>query len=424
MAGTFVTVLRYRDFLKIWISQLTSQTALNMLNFALILHIYQLTGSTTTISLVLIASAIPSVILGPFSGVFADRFNYKKILTYTNFLRFFAVLLLLFAQNNVLALLEIIFIISSVAQFFAPAEQASIPLIVPKHRLIGANSVIVTTTYATLLIGYSVAGPIMRFTSTSFLFLICGLLYLIATLSINSMTNYDLKKIKKITLSTLAIEFENIWKSTKEGIAYGLSNRPILRTLIKLAAGWVALGSFLVLLPGFGTSILKLPADLVGPYVIAPAGIGMIIAAYILDKRKRVNLDSASNWSFIGVGITLFLFAAFKFYHAFAFSRVIVTIIAIGLGFGCSILYISSQTFLHLKTEEKLRGRVFGLAAMLINLAISIPALVVGGISDATSPFVAMIALSIGIFAFGVFVNYRYRSYSGEKKSISIIELV
>ena len=423
MGNSFLSILRYRDFLKIWMSQLTSQVALNMLNFALILHIYQLTNSTTAISLVLIASAIPSVLFGPFSGVFADRFNYKTILTYVNILRFFAVILLIFAQHNVLALFEIIFLISTVAQFFSPAEQASIPLIVPKEKLIAANSLIITTTYATLLTGYSIAGPIMRVTSPLFLFLICGLLYLVATLSISSMTNYDLKQTKPIVLSALAIEFENIWRATKEGIAYGVKNRPIFRILIKLAVGWVALGSFIILLPGFGTSVLLLPADLVGPYVIAPAGIGMIISAYILDKRKRINFDSAINWSFIVVGLALFLFASFKFYHALSFSRVLSTIFVISLGFGCSILYVSAQTFLQLKTEEKFRGRVFGIAALLINLAVSIPALVVGGISDATSPFVAMVALSIVILSFGIFVNYRFRNYSDEKKSVSMVEL-
>jgi len=395
-----------------------------MLNFALILHIYQLTNSTTAISLVLIASAIPSVLLGPFSGVFADRFNYKKILILTNFLRFVAVVLLIFAQSNVLALLEIIFIISSVAQFFSPAEQASIPLIVPKEKLIAANSLIVTTTYATLLVGYSLAGPIMRVSSPLFLFLICGLFYLIATLSVNRMTNYDLKETKPISLSTLAPDIESIWKSTKEGIAYSLKNRQIFRMMAKLTVGWVALGSFVVLLPGFGTSVLSLPAELVGPYVIAPAGIGMIIAAYILERRRKFNFDFSTNWPFLAVGLALLMFSGFKFYHTFIFSRLIVTLLVIALGFGCSIIYISAQTFLHIKTEGHFRGRVFGIVSMLINLAMSIPALAVGGISDATSPFVAMVALSIFILSFGIFISLRYNQYSEAKKSVSMMDFI
>jgi MFS family permease len=124
------------------------------------------------------------------------------------------------------------------------------------------------------------------------------------------------------------------------------------------------------------------------------------------------------------VGLALLLFSAFKYYHAFVLSRLIVTLLVIALGFGCSVIYISAQTFLHIKTEGHFRGRVFGIVAMLINLAMSIPALAVGGISDATSPFVAMVALSIFILSFGIFISLRYKLYSEEKKSISMMDFV
>ena len=45
------------------------------------------------------------------------------------------------------------------------------------------------------------------------------------------------------------------------------------------------------------------------------------------------------------------------------------------------------------KGEE--RGKVFGISTMLINLAMSVPAVLMGGIADATSPYFAMIMLSI-----------------------------
>ena len=172
MANTFSKVFVHQDFFKLWTSQITSQIAVNMLNFALLLHIYSLTGSTTSISLVLIASAIPSIVFGPFSGVIADRFNYKKILLLTNALRFAAVLLLFVSKSNVLGLLEIIFLISAITQFFSPAETSSIPIVIPKEKMVAANSVVMTTMYASLLIGYSLAGPIMTWISPSWLFLL------------------------------------------------------------------------------------------------------------------------------------------------------------------------------------------------------------------------------------------------------------
>ena len=401
MASTFASVLKFRDFRNIWLSQLTSQIALNMLNFALVLHIFELTKSTTTISLVLIASAIPSVIFGPFSGVFADRLNYKKILTFTSFLRFLAVLLLFLAKNNVLAILEIIFLISTITQFFAPAELSSIPLIVPRKKLVSANSIIMTTMYGSLLIGYSIAGPLISAMSINGLYLACCLLYLLATISVNRMTDYDKKVVRRISLSTWARYLESIWSETLNGIKKVRHTAAILNPMIKMAIGWMVLGSFVVLLPAFGQSDLKISTQMIGIAVIAPAGIGMLIGAYILDKKKHFNLTRAINKGFFLVGVTVLLFSLYRFYNEFFLSRFASTLLIIAFGLGSSIVYISAQTALQLNSDEEWRGRVFGLNAMLINLAMSIPALIVGGIADLTSPFVALLLIAFAVFIYG-----------------------
>ena len=161
MRAGFLKILGKRDFSRIWTAQVLSQLVSNMLTFALILHIYDLTGSLTTISLVMIATTIPSVIFGPFSGVLTDRVRYKKVLIYTSILRFLVALLLIPAANNTLAILEIIFLMATITQFFAPAEMSSIPLIVDRDEIIAANSVYITTLYGALIIGYGIAGPLL-----------------------------------------------------------------------------------------------------------------------------------------------------------------------------------------------------------------------------------------------------------------------
>lgn len=402
MANTFVGVLKYRDFLKIWVSQFSSQIALNMLNFAIVLHIFELTGSVTAISLVLIASAIPSVLFGPFSGAIADRLNYKSILTWTSFLRFFAVLLSFVLKDNVLALLEIVFLISLISQFFAPAEAASIPLIVPKKKLVAANSVIMTTMYGSLLIGYSIAGPIMLLISAKWLFLLCGFLYLVSTLAVNRMTNYDTKKGRKLILTDWAKEIEQIWGKTKEGIKYVRNSRSIYDPMLKLAYGWAMLGSFIVLMPSFGETVLNISSKYIGPAIIAPAGLGMLIGAYILDKKDKTNFKRTINLSFVTLGLFLIIFSSYLLYDEIFISRLINIISVVGMGLLVSFVYISAQTLLHLKSEDKKRGRVFGISAMLINIAMSLPSLVVGAVSDITSPLFAMVLLAMVVLIYGV----------------------
>jgi len=385
----------------LWLSQISSQVAANMLTFALILHIYDLTKSLTTISLVMIASAIPSVILGPFSGVVTDKFRYKNVLIYTLILRFFVVLLLIPAAHNTLAILEIIFIMSAIGQFFAPAELSTIPLIIPKERLVGANSIYMTTMYGALIVGYGLAGPLQVILGSKVLFLLIAFLFALAAISVFSMSNFDKKIVSQIDILKVATGIKNVWAATKIGINYITKTKGVVLPMIKLAAGWAMLGAFIVVMPGFAEDSLGVSAKLAGPLLIVPAGFGMLISAYYLNKYKNINKSATINSSFVISGISLLVLSIYS-YIGFSTVLILVAIsLMIIMGFSAANVYISSQTILHINTESDMRGRVFGVSSMLINLALSLPALFVGGIADLTSPVFTMILVSVVVIIYG-----------------------
>lgn len=401
MANTFVAVLKSKNFAKLWVGQVTSQIAYNMVNFLIVLHIYELTKSSTSISLVLIASAIPSVLFGSLSGVLADRFNYKKILVYTSFLRFLSVIILIFSSNNTLGLLEVVFLIATISQFFQPAESASIPMIVSKTKLIAANSVAITTTYATMLLGYAIAGPLMSAITSRGTLLLAAALYLISSYSLMSMKNYDFKEITRISLTNIAHTIEQVWAQTKGSVIYLFKSDKIIIPVIKLSIGWVVLGSFVVILPAFAQQEIKLSTQLVGPLLIAPAGLGMVLGANYIEKKARFSFNRATNTGFILTGLSLAIFAAYRYYSGWYFAIPFAIILMILMGAFCSVVYISSQTMLQTKSEEAMRGRIFGAASMFTNIAMSIPALLIGGLSDLFSPFVILATLSIALIIYG-----------------------
>lgn len=401
MGNTLLWFFRHKDFSKLWLSQISSQVAANMLTFALILHIYDLTKSLTTISLVMIASAIPSVILGPFSGVVTDKFRYKNVLIYTLILRFFVVLLLIPAAHNTLAILEIIFIMSAIGQFFAPAELSTIPLIIPKERLVGANSIYMTTMYGALIVGYGLAGPLQVILGSKVLFLLIAFLFALAAISVFSMSNFDKKIVSQIDILKVATGIKNVWAATKIGINYITKTKGVVLPMIKLAAGWAMLGAFIVVMPGFAEDSLGVSAKLAGPLLIVPAGFGMLISAYYLNKYKNINKSATINSSFVISGISLLVLSIYS-YIGFSTVLILVAIsLMIIMGFSAANVYISSQTILHINTESDMRGRVFGVSSMLINLALSLPALFVGGIADLTSPVFTMILVSVVVIIYG-----------------------
>ena len=87
------------------------------------------------------------------AGVFVDRWSKQQVLVLTNVVRGGLVLLLppllwlcqdhgdwMGVPLGFGVLLGVTFLISTLTQFFAPAEQATIPLIVPQSQLLSANS--------------------------------------------------------------------------------------------------------------------------------------------------------------------------------------------------------------------------------------------------------------------------------------------
>lgn len=401
MENNILSLFKRKDFSKLWLSQISSQTAANMLTFALILHIYDLTKSLTTISLVMIASAVPSVIFGPFSGVITDKFRYKNVLIYTLVLRFFVVLLLIPAAHNTLAILEIIFVMSAIGQFFAPAEMSSIPLIISKERLIAANSVYMTTMYGTLIVGYGLAGPLQVLIGSNALFLVIAALFAFASFSVWTMSEYDKKLVQRLDISKIATGVKEVWQATKLGIRYIRDRQGVILPMIKLAAGWAMLGAFIVLMPGFAEDSLEVSAKLAGPLLIVPAGFGMLMSAYYLNKFKDINKNAVINSSFVIAGISLLVLSIYSFIGYSTILILVTIFLMIIMGFGAANVYISSQTILHINTDGEMRGRVFGVSSMLINLALSLPALFVGGIADLTSPVFTMVLVSIVIIIYG-----------------------
>lgn len=403
----FLAVFLCKDFSKIWTAQILSQTASNMLTFSLILHMYEVTHSLTTISLVMIASTIPSVIFGPFSGVITDRVSYKKVLIYTNLLRFFVALLLIPVSQNTLAILEIIFLMSSITQFFAPAEMSSIPLIVKKENLVTANSIYITTSYGSLIFGYAIAGPLLGLVGSGWLFVIIASLYAVSAVSIWSMSHYDSKEvIKNLTVSNLANKINSVWSSTKEGLNYVRNQSKIFDSIIKLTVGWSMLGAFIVLLPGFAQSDVGIDTKLTGVILIAPAGVGMVFASYLLSKYKFWDKEKVIVSGFVICGFALLVFSMFRFYSNFNFSLLLAVILMIILGISAAFVYVSTQTLLHLYSDNKMRGRVFGLASMMINIALGLPALFVGGIADLTSPMFTLIILATTILIYSAILVF------------------
>ncbi|MFM9100642.1 MAG: MFS transporter, partial [Cyanobium sp.] len=119
-----------------------------------------------------VANTIPAILLGTVAGVWADRWPKRSVMVASNALR---AALLLLAPLCLLkgpvwlglswgywALVQMTYLESVLTQFFAPAEQAALPLLVPSGQLLAANSVYQATSMAATIVGFALGDPILR----------------------------------------------------------------------------------------------------------------------------------------------------------------------------------------------------------------------------------------------------------------------
>ena len=84
MIEDFKPLIKNTKFVHLWVSQVLSQLTINIMNFLLLIRIFEHTGSAIATSLLLVAYALPAAIIGPFAAASADLADRRKILMIAN----------------------------------------------------------------------------------------------------------------------------------------------------------------------------------------------------------------------------------------------------------------------------------------------------------------------------------------------------
>ena len=69
-----------KKFILIWIGELISGIGSGMTAFALSVYVYQATGSVSLVSVIAVASFLPTILLSPLGGVLADRYDRRLLM--------------------------------------------------------------------------------------------------------------------------------------------------------------------------------------------------------------------------------------------------------------------------------------------------------------------------------------------------------
>ncbi len=414
--GGFSAVLKNPRFLVLWVGQIFSQLADKIylvLMIAFIAGYFQGKDQPISgwVSAIMIAFTIPAVLFGSLAGVFVDRWSKKAVLVISNLIRGLFVFVIppllsitqyktldiplgwlpLWLRNwhaqiqdtfhlpmGFVILLALTFIDSTITQFFAPAEQVTIPLVVKRRHLLSANSLFTTTMMAMTIIGFAIGSPLLEFTAHLVEKLgfswavgkasVAGGAYLIAALILLFLRTGE---------KSLPPHFEHphVLQDLSEGVQYVRDNRRVRNALIQLVILFSIYAALSVLAVRMAETIPGLKAEQFG-FLLASCGVGMGIGAGILGHwGQKFTNSELSLWGAAGMSISL-AGLAFSIH-----SLVLVLITTVILGLCGAMVGVPMQTTIQAETPIEMRGKVFGLQNNAVNIALSLP-LAMAGIAE------------------------------------------
>ena len=421
-ASSTAAVLRNRPFLLLWLSQLATQVGSNMALYGLTVVVLKSTSLSSAVSALFLTFLVPAVLLSAVAGVYVDRVDRRLVLILTNVLRAGAMVAIWWVGGNLALILVLNIAVSVVTVFFAPAEAAMIPYLVPRHQLVSANGLFTLTLNGAFALGYALLGPLVVkiFGGPEPVLLVVAVLYAMAALfCITLPANRPVRlegETPEAAVHEAGVAVQGTFAQLAEGMAYIRANRAIGWSLIYLGIAASLVGVIGVLGPDFAKGTLGLgPEDLF--VVVLPLGIGIVMGVLLLNSYGRyVPRRRAIEGGLIALGALLAamtvagpLSRALQRVQAplvdlSAVTSLIAIVIAMAFvaGIAYGIVAISSQTQLQEDLPQEVRGRVFGVLNMLVSVGSFLPIIIVGPISDLVGTTAVILVVAAGIFLSGL----------------------
>ncbi len=330
-----------------------------------------------------VANTIPAMVLGTIAGVGADLWPKRRVMVASNGLR---ALLVLFVPICISpgptwigigwgywVLLIMTFLESVLTQFFAPAEQAAIPLLVPKEHLLAANSLYQATCMGATIVGFALGDPILRllkhFSQNLGInggeFILLPFCYATAAISISTIHLIEKPR------SNAKI---NLFQEIRDGLQVIRETPTVRSAMLHLVFLYSLLAALYVLAISLASSIKELGPTQFGT-LLAISGIGMALGALVIAQIGHGFNRKSLTATGLGV-ITWCLVLLGQFMGSLGFTLILCGM----LGMGAALVAIPAQTTLQEDTPESKRGKVFGLQNNLINIALSLPLVLAGAL--------------------------------------------
>jgi MFS family permease len=346
--------LRYRNYRLFFGGQIVSLAGTWITTTATSWLVYRLTGSALLLGLVGFSGQFPAFLLGPFAGIFVDRWNRHRLLVATqtiSMLQSFALAALTLSGHiTVGAIIALNAIQGVVNAFDMPGRQAFLVSMIENREDLG-NAIALNSSMvnAARLVGPSIAGLVIAATNEGWCFFIDGVSYLAVIVALLRMRIHGPVRAPATHLGAR--------QQFVEGFRYAFGFKPIRSIILLLALVSLVGVPYSVLMPVFATNVFHGGPHTLG-FLMTASGAGALLGALWLATRRTV----------VGLGrVIVFASGAFGAgLIAVALARtLVIAILCLAVaGFGFMVQMASSNTVIQTIVDDEKRGRVMSFYMM------------------------------------------------------------
>ena len=372
-------VLRHRNYRLFFFGQGVSLIGTWMQSLAMSWLVFRLTGDAFKLGLVGFAGQIPSLLIAPMSGVFADRWNRRRLLLATqtcSLIQAAALATLVLGgfireAHDAWYLVGMSMALGVINSVDIPVRQSFVvEMVGSREDLAGAiplNSMLMNVTR---FLGPSLAGFVVVWWGEGLCFLLNSASYLAVIAALLAM---------RLAPRERRAGARNFRRELREGVAYAWRT-PHIRLVLSFLATLSLVGTpYMVLMPAFAKDVFRGDARTQG-FLLGSVGAGAICGTLFLASRKStlgLGRIMAAGSAIFGTALV-----AFSFCGA-AWDRIAPLIyghpaselppnlvlwlaapILAAIGFGQVGQLVAGNTLLQTTVEEDKRGRVMSLHTM------------------------------------------------------------
>jgi len=377
-------------------SQTISLFGSSLVQYAIMWHITLTTKSGLMMTLFIICGFIPTFILSPIAGVWADRYNRKMLIIAADALIAAATLALAILFLMGYDAIWLLFVMAAVRAFGTgiqtPAVGAILPQIVPKDKLTKVNGANGSIQAVIMFVSPMVSAALLGMTSIEIIFFIDVVTAAIAI--------FTLLAFLKIAVHERAARAQttSYFSDFKQGLRYVNNHHFLKRFFLFFAVFFVLMAPAAFLTPlqvtrSFGDNVWQLTAIEIAFSIGMMAG-GGIIASWGGFRNKIATMTLAS----LIMGVCTFALGIVPVFWIYLIFMAL-------FGVAMPIFNTPTTVILQEQIEEDYLGRVFGVMGMISTSMMPIGMLIFGPIADFVQIEWLLIGTGIFIILLSVFLG-------------------